>query len=45
MIRLTNVIDTRTGQYHSEAIIKERNAKYFVEAEAEVEKEDEEEER
>lgn len=43
MIRLKNVIDTRTGQYYSEAIVKERNTKYFVEAE--VEAEDEEEER
>ena len=33
MITLYNVIDTRTGQYHSVAIVKERNAKYFVPAE------------
>ena len=29
MIILYNVIDTRTGQFHSVAIVKERNAKYF----------------
>ena len=27
---LHNVIDTRTGQFHSIAIVKERNAKWFV---------------
>ena len=32
MITLYNVIDTRTGLFHSVAIIKERNAKYFVKA-------------
>ena len=30
MIRLTNVVDTRTGNFHSVAIVKERNAKYYV---------------
>lgn len=30
MVTLYNVIDTRTGQYHSIAIIKERNARWFV---------------
>ena len=30
MIRLKNVIDTRTGQYHSVAIVKEKNVKYFI---------------
>lgn len=33
MIILKNVIDTRTGQFHSVAIVKIRNAKYFVPAE------------
>ena len=33
MVTLYDVIDTRTGQYHSIAIIKERNAKWFVPAE------------
>lgn len=33
MIKLKNVIDTRTGQYHSVAYVKQRNAKYFVPAE------------
>lgn len=40
-IRLYNVIDIRTGQYYSEVITKERNAKWFVPAE-ETEEEDEE---
>ena len=35
MIKLENVIDVRTGQYHSVAIVKERNAKYFVPADEE----------
>ena len=35
MVRLENVIDTRTGQFHSVAVVKERNAKYFMEAEEE----------
>ena len=35
MVRLENVIDTRTGQFHSVAVVKERNVKYFVEAEEE----------
>lgn len=33
MVKLKNVIDTRTGQYHSVAYVKRRNAKYFVPAE------------
>lgn len=32
MIRLENVIDIRTGQFHSVAIVKERNVKYFIPA-------------
>ena len=32
MIKLQNVIDTRTDKYHSEAIISERILKYFVQA-------------
>ena len=30
MIKLENVIDIRTNQYHSVVICKARNAKYFV---------------
>lgn len=30
MVTLHNVVDTRTGQYHSVAIVKERNARWFV---------------
>ena len=41
MIKLTNVIDTRTGQIHSVAIIKEQHAKYFIDAETEPEEEEE----
>ena len=33
MIRLENVIDTRTGKFHSEAIVSEKNVKYFVDGE------------
>ena len=33
MVTLHNVIDTRTGQFHSVAVVKERNVKYFVPAE------------
>lgn len=39
-VTLYDVIDTRTGQYYSIAIVKEKLAKYFVpanEAEDEVE--------
>lgn len=32
MVRLTNVIDTRTGQWYSVAVVKERNVKWFVPA-------------
>ena len=32
---LYNVIDTRTGQFHSVAVVSEKNLKYFVKAEAE----------
>ena len=32
MVTLYNVIDTRTGQFHSVAIVKERNAKWFIPA-------------
>ena len=35
MIKLTNVIDTRTGQFHSVAIVSERNARFFVQVEEE----------
>lgn len=37
MVTLHNVIDTRTGQFHSVAVVKEKNAKYFTEAEDETE--------
>lgn len=37
MVTLHNVIDTRTNQFHSIAIVKERNAKWFVEVEDESE--------
>lgn len=30
MVTLYNVIDTRTNQFHSVAVVKQRNAKYFV---------------
>lgn len=30
MVTLYNVVDTRTGQHHSVAIVKERNARWFV---------------
>lgn len=36
MITLYNVIDIRTGLFHSVAIVKQRNEKYFVPAESEV---------
>lgn len=36
MIKLFNVIDIRTGQFHSVAIVKERNAKYFIPVNTEV---------
>ena len=32
MVILHHVIDTRTNQYHSIAIVKERNVKWFVSA-------------
>lgn len=32
MVILHNVIDTRTEQFHSIAIVKQKNAKYFIEA-------------
>lgn len=33
MIKLYNVIDTRTGRFHSVAIVSRKNVKWFVEAE------------
>lgn len=30
MVTLYDVIDTRTNQYHSVAIVKEKNVKYFI---------------
>lgn len=32
MITLYNVIDTRTGRFHSVAIVSERKVKYFIPA-------------
>ena len=34
-VTLYDVIDTRTQQYHSIAIVKEKNARWFVPAEQE----------
>lgn len=31
MVRLTNVIDIRTGKHHSEVVVKLRLARFFVE--------------
>lgn len=36
MITLYNVIDTRTGKFHSEVIVKQRMVRFFVPAEEEV---------
>ena len=30
MIKLHNVIDIRTNKFHSVAVVKEKNVKYFV---------------
>ena len=35
MVKLTNVIDTRTGQFHSVAYVKEKNLKWFIDADPE----------
>ena len=35
MVTLHNVIDTRTGKFHSEVIVKQRMARFFVPAEGE----------
>lgn len=35
---LKNVIDTRTGLFHSVAVVKEKNARYFVPQETETPK-------
>lgn len=32
MVRLYDVVDTRTGLYHSVAIVKKRNSRFFVPA-------------
>lgn len=37
MVTLHNVADIRTGKFHSVVVVKERNVKYFVEAEEEDE--------
>ena len=31
-VTLHNVIDTRNGQFYSVAIVKEKNARYFIPA-------------
>ena len=36
MVKLYNVIDTRTGQFHSVAVVKERNVKWFEKVEEDV---------
>lgn len=33
MVILYNVIDTRTGKFHSEVIVKQRMVRFFVPAE------------
>lgn len=38
MITLKNVIDTRTGLFHSVAVVKEKNARFFVPQETETPK-------
>ena len=35
MVKLYNVVDVRTNQFHSVAIVKERNVKYFIPANTE----------
>ena len=35
MVTLHNVIDTRTGKFHSELIVKQRMIRFFVPAEDE----------
>lgn len=35
MVTLYNVIDTRTGKFHSEVIVKQRMVRFFVPAEEE----------
>ena len=40
MITLYNVIDTRTGNFHSIAVVKKRNAKWFIPAEEAAEAEE-----
>ena len=36
MVTLHNVIDTRTGKFHSEVIVKQRMVRFFVPAEMAV---------
>lgn len=36
MVTLYNVIDTRTGKFHSEVIVKQRMVRFFVPAEERV---------
>ena len=37
MVTLHNVIDTRTGQFYSIAVVSRRNAKWFVPVESDTE--------
>ena len=36
MVVLYNVVDTRTGKFHSEVIVKQRMVRFFVPADEEV---------
>ena len=36
MVKLQNVIDTRTGKFHRMAVIKDSYARYFVPADPET---------
>ena len=44
MVRLYNVIDIRTGQFHSVAVVSQRNVKWFIPAESPNEEDEEVEE-
>ena len=39
MVRLRNVIDIRTGRFHSDVIVNKRNVKWFIPTEEPVESE------
>ena len=42
MVTLRNVIDTRTGKYHSIVIVSKRHAKWFVPANSVIEEAEDE---